>query len=85
MVAIIAPTHCSACGFTYRESCKVLAGLWYYASREQLLYAQRYGVFNVGTGTMVAWGTLVATAPAPGVSAVLDMVSTLPSGLAEAS
>lgn len=38
---------------------KVLAALWYYTSREKLLYVQRYGVFDSRTGKMVAWGTLI--------------------------
>ena len=41
----------------------MLAGLWYYTSREKLLYAQRYGVFESQTGRMVAWGALSTAAP----------------------
>ena len=64
---MLAPAHCPVCGFTNRDACKVLAGLWYFISREQLLYAQRYGVFEGRTGRMVAWGTLLTGSMAPDV------------------
>ena len=80
--AIIAPVKCPICGLTYRDSIKVLTGLWYYASRDQLLYVQRYGVFESRTGRMVAWGKLLTAPSAPGISGGMDMVSTLSSALA---
>lgn len=83
--ATIAPVHCPICGLTYRDSCKVLAGLWYYASRAQFLYAQRFGVFEGRTGRMVAWGTLLVAPGAPGMAEGMDAVSNLPSGLAKTS
>ncbi|KAF6217701.1 hypothetical protein HO133_006528 [Letharia lupina] len=87
--AIIAPVNCPGCGLTYGESTKVLAGLWYYTSREKLLYVQRYGVFESRTGRMVAWGKLLTAPPAPGpgpgMLGGMEMISTLPSGLAETS
>lgn len=84
MEAIISPVHCPGCALTYLQSAKVLAGLWIYISRENLLYVQRYGVFDIRTQRMVAWGSLVIVPPAPGTSVGVDMVN-LPSGLAETS
>lgn len=79
--AIIAPVHCPGCGLTYRESVKVLAGLWYYTSRKKLLFVQRYGVFDSRTGRMVAWGKLLTVPPGPGMLEELDKVLTLTSGV----
>lgn len=83
--AIIAPVKCLECGLTYRTSGKVLAGLWYYTSREKLLYEQRYGVFEGRTGRMVGWGMLLTAPPAPGMSEGMNMISTLPLGVDETS
>ena len=57
--AMMAPVQCPVCRLTNRDACRVLAGLWVYTSRQKLLYVQRYGVFEGGTGRMVAWGTLL--------------------------
>ena len=83
--ATIAPVKCLGCGVTFRESAQVLAGLWYYISRENLLYVQQYGVFDSRTGRMVASGTLLLVSPEPNTSGEMDMVSTPSSGLAETS
>lgn len=85
--ATMAPVHCPICGLTYRDSCKVLAGLWFYASRAPFLYAQRFGVFEGRTGRMVAWGTLLVAPRAPGTMTAgrMDVVSNFPSGSAETS
>ena len=83
--AIISPVKCLGCGLTYRESVKVLAGLWYYTSREKLLYVQRYGVFESQGGRMVAWGMLTTPPPAPEMSGRVDMASVFPSEMAETS
>lgn len=85
MEAIISPVKCPGCGLTYRESTKVLAGLWYYTSRQELLYVQRYGVFEGRTMRMVAWGRLQTRPPAPEMREGMEMVSTLPSGVRETS
>ena len=82
--AIISPVHCPGCTITYLQSAKVLAGLWFYISRENLYYVQRYGVFDARTERMIAWGSLVISPPAPRTSVGLDLV-TLPSGSAETS
>lgn len=64
----------------------MLAGLWYYASRAQFLYAQRFAVFEGRTGRMVAWGTLLVAPRAPGATVGgMDVVPNLPLGLAETS
>ena len=83
--AIISPVKCLGCGLTYRESVKVLAGLWYYTSRKKLLYVQRYGVFESQGGRMVAWGTLTTPLPAPEILEGLDMASVFPQKMAETS
>ena len=85
MEAVISPVKSPGCGITYRETKKVLAGLWYYTSREKLLYVQRYGVFDSRTGKMVAWGTLITTSPAPEMSGGGDMGLMVPSEMAETS
>ena len=82
---MIAPVHCPVCGLTNGEATRVLAGLWIYISREKLLYVQRYGVFESGTGRMVAWGTLLTSSMAPDIRGGMDVVSTSPLGLAETS
>ena len=63
----------------------MLAGLWVYISREKLLYVQRYGVFESGTGRMVAWGTLLTSSMAPDMLGNIDGDSTLPLRLIETS
>ena len=82
---MLAPAHCPVCGFTNRDACKVLAGLWYFISREKLLYAQRYGVFEGRTGRMVAWGTLLTGSMATDVLGDMDVDPAVPLGLAEIS
>ena len=79
--AIIAPIHCPGCELTYRQWSKVLAGLWFYTSREKLLFVQRYGIF--GNGRMVAWGRLLIAPPTPGMLDWIDMMEPLPLGVAE--
>ena len=83
--AMIAPVHCPVCGLTNREATRVLAGLWIYISREKLLYVQRYGVFESGTGRMVAWGTLLTSSMAPDILGDMDVDATPPLGVAETS
>ena len=83
--AMIAPVHCPVCGLTNGDATRVLAGLWVYISREKLLYVQRFGVFESGTGRMVAWGTLLTGSMAPEIQRGMDVDSTLRLGLGETS
>lgn len=63
----------------------MLAGLWIYISREQLLYVQRYGVFESATGRMVAWGMLLTPPVTAAALGDMDVDPTLPLGSAETS
>ncbi len=64
--ATLSPSKSPYSHLTYRNACKVIAGLWYYISRERLMVELQFAVFD--NGRMVAWGLLELRDEPPALS-----------------